>query len=310
MHPNVKDLTGKTFGELLVIGPAPRPEGKKGRSVYWECMCTCFKEVVIRSDSLVQGKSTTCGCTNDQTTRMRAAIKPRKSKYDHQPMSDNQTQTSVSIALGDLVALRNDLRNLSSTSRGTRMALTWLTEKINATEIVPLPRYANEQDQPRTVKGETMSEQSARFSGPTTCAVGGAGGFAHPSMGGMFIGGGGGGLASRNMGELAKGVSSSEQHTRLQFKPVLNNLSERKHSHYFKKCPYDAVDVYRVLKLFGVTDPAIAHAVKKLLVAGGRGAGKDITQDVQEAIDTCERWKDMREEDVTAGLELLELMKA
>jgi hypothetical protein len=282
MHPNVKDLTGKTFGELLVIGPAPRPEGKKGRSVYWECMCTCFKEVVIRSDSLVQGKSTTCGCTNDQTTRMRAAIKPRKSKYDHQPMSENQTQscTSVSIPLGELVALRNDLRNLHSNSRGTRMALTWLTEQINGTQIAPLPSYANENDKPRTVKGETISQQTDR-------------------------------LAAMPFQSLLVGPSDGhEERTRLRFKPALVNLSERKHSHYFKKCPYDAVDVYRVLKLFGVTDPAIAHAVKKLLVAGGRGAGKDITQDVQEAIDTCERWKDMREEDVTAGLELLELMKA
>ena len=30
---------------------------------------------------------------------------------------------------------------------------------------------------------------------------------------------------------------------------------------------------------------------KKLLVAGGRGAGKDINQDIQEAIDTLVRWR-------------------
>lgn len=76
----------------------------------------------------------------------------------------------------------------------------------------------------------------------------------------------------------------------------------RKHTHYFKNVePYGEIDVYRVLSLFEVTDPALQHAIKKLLVAGGRGAGKDISQDVQEAIDTLERWKEMRAEDGQTG---------
>lgn len=70
-----------------------------------------------------------------------------------------------------------------------------------------------------------------------------------------------------------------------------------KHNHYFKDVSHlDRVDVYRVLTLFGVTDPCIAHAAKKLLVAGGRG-GKSQHQDVQEAIDSLERWKAMQAED-------------
>lgn len=75
-----------------------------------------------------------------------------------------------------------------------------------------------------------------------------------------------------------------------------------KHSHYFKDVArLEVVDVYRVLSLFGVSDPCLQHATKKLLVAGGRGAGKDIDQDVQEAIDTLERWKNMRKEDGNAS---------
>lgn len=71
-----------------------------------------------------------------------------------------------------------------------------------------------------------------------------------------------------------------------------------KHGHYFKPVhKLTHIDVYRVLELFAVTDPCIQHAVKKLLVAGGRGAGKDIGQDIQEAIDTLERWMAMRQED-------------
>lgn len=71
-----------------------------------------------------------------------------------------------------------------------------------------------------------------------------------------------------------------------------------KHPHYYKDVRHlETIDVYRVLTLFNVTDPCIQHAVKKLLVAGGRGAGKDIGRDVQEAIDSLERFKEMRVED-------------
>lgn len=72
---------------------------------------------------------------------------------------------------------------------------------------------------------------------------------------------------------------------------------KRKHSHYFKNVAHlTHVDVYRVLALYDVTDQALAHAIKKLLVAGGRGV-KDFKRDVQEAIDTLNRRIEMFEED-------------
>lgn len=75
-------------------------------------------------------------------------------------------------------------------------------------------------------------------------------------------------------------------------------MSERKHSHYFKSVEgLKDIDVYRVLQLFNVTDPCLQHTVKKLLVAGGRGGGKDITRDIQEAIDMLKRWQEMRAEE-------------
>lgn len=70
-----------------------------------------------------------------------------------------------------------------------------------------------------------------------------------------------------------------------------------KHSHYFRDVAHlNTIDVYRVLELFNVTDQALGHAIKKLLVAGGRGH-KNIDKDVGEAIDTLVRWQAMREED-------------
>lgn len=71
-----------------------------------------------------------------------------------------------------------------------------------------------------------------------------------------------------------------------------------KHSHYYKDVArLDFVDVYRVLLLFNVTDPCLQHAIKKLLVAGGRGAGKDICKDVEEARDSLARFLEMRDEE-------------
>jgi hypothetical protein len=81
--------------------------------------------------------------------------------------------------------------------------------------------------------------------------------------------------------------------------PEIQNseVKSKKHSHYFKDVEHlKLIDVYRVIDLFNVTDPCIQHAVKKLLVAGGRGAGKDINKDVQESIDTLVRWQEMQEE--------------
>jgi hypothetical protein len=48
-------------------------------------------------------------------------------------------------------------------------------------------------------------------------------------------------------------------------------------------------DVYDVLVAYDVTNPAIAHAVKKLLCAGKRNGGKSVRQDYQEAIDSIQR---------------------
>jgi hypothetical protein len=48
------------------------------------------------------------------------------------------------------------------------------------------------------------------------------------------------------------------------------------------------VDVYDVLQAFGVSCPAVQHAVKKLLCAGLRGA-KSAEQDISEAANSCRR---------------------
>ena len=74
------------------------------------------------------------------------------------------------------------------------------------------------------------------------------------------------------------------------------NFKMKEYGHYYKKVPCEYIDVYRVLELFDVTDPCIQHAIKKLLVAGGRGH-KNIEKDVREAIVSLNRRIDMWEEE-------------
>jgi hypothetical protein len=219
-------------------------------------------------------------------------------------MTENQSAYSdtIGVKLDDLKAMRNTFNNLTAANvlRSTKACIAWLDTEIAKGE--PRASCANENDKPRhvgltpgqpecmTVKGETMSAQTERMLATSCSFIGGV------TQNGLKT------LTPEHAAEVAA-------RTPLKFKPVLNNLSERKHSHYFKKCPYDVVDVYRVLAMFGVTDPCFQHALKKILLSGDR-KHKDVEKDVQESIDTLMRWQEMREEDVTAGLALLELQKA
>ena len=57
------------------------------------------------------------------------------------------------------------------------------------------------------------------------------------------------------------------------------------------------VDVYDVLQAFGVSCPALQHAIKKLLCAGLRGA-KSAEQDISEAANSCRRAIELLEFDL------------
>lgn len=57
--------------------------------------------------------------------------------------------------------------------------------------------------------------------------------------------------------------------------------------------PDGTSDIYCVLKGYDVTCPAIAHAVKKLLVPGCRSGGKSYTQDLEEAMQSIQKAIDL-----------------
>ena len=59
---------------------------------------------------------------------------------------------------------------------------------------------------------------------------------------------------------------------------------------------YNKLDIYRILKLYEVSDPCLQHAIKKLLCARKRGV-KNQTQDINEAILSLQRLLEMQGED-------------
>lgn len=59
---------------------------------------------------------------------------------------------------------------------------------------------------------------------------------------------------------------------------------------------YNKLDIYRILKLYEVSDPCLQHAIKKLLCAGKRGV-KNQTQDINEAVQSLQRFLEMQGED-------------
>lgn len=71
---------------------------------------------------------------------------------------------------------------------------------------------------------------------------------------------------------------------------------------YYKDVSHlEVIDVYRILDLYGVTDPTAQHSLKKILLSGQRTGGKPPEKDIKEARDTLTRGLAMRREDADKG---------
>ena len=65
----VKDLSGQRFGSLTAV---ERLEEKSGSCYLWRCVCDCGNEVTLRSNVLLSGNTTSCGCARQKEMRSRA----------------------------------------------------------------------------------------------------------------------------------------------------------------------------------------------------------------------------------------------
>jgi len=56
---DAKDITGKRFTRLLVVGPS---HIDRHGSIHWHCKCDCGNEKAINGKSLKRGLTKSCGC--------------------------------------------------------------------------------------------------------------------------------------------------------------------------------------------------------------------------------------------------------
>lgn len=57
--PTKINLKNKRFSSLVVLFEAGK---NKWGAYFWKCLCDCGKEKIIRSSSLIQGRTRSCGC--------------------------------------------------------------------------------------------------------------------------------------------------------------------------------------------------------------------------------------------------------
>lgn len=65
--PPLKDLKGKKFHRLTVL---ERTNNSKSNQTQWICKCDCGKVVTVRSPSLLNGHTKSCGCFSNEVRKV------------------------------------------------------------------------------------------------------------------------------------------------------------------------------------------------------------------------------------------------
>jgi hypothetical protein len=76
------DLTGKIFGDLIVISFSHKifKSSRSGYYNFWKCKCSCGNEVAVLSGNLKKGNSKSCGCKSSRKTLRERMLIHGKSK--------------------------------------------------------------------------------------------------------------------------------------------------------------------------------------------------------------------------------------
>jgi len=165
-------LTGSRFGRLQVVGAAENI----GTKTAWSCICDCGNSSVARSELLVSGKTSSCGCLRRevmaQTKRKHGKSKsPERATYDHM--------------IGRCYNKNNE-RFSTYGARGIKVCERWLSSfEAFLSDMGPKPKGfsleridVNRGYEPENCKWIPMAEQSKNttrtvlitHSGKTMCA--------------------------------------------------------------------------------------------------------------------------------------------
>ena len=66
------NLVNQTFGRLTVVSKST--ERSSSGSIKWECLCSCGKSILVRTDSLKNGHTLSCGCFNKEQSSLKNTI--------------------------------------------------------------------------------------------------------------------------------------------------------------------------------------------------------------------------------------------
>ena len=93
-HKFYEDLTGQVIGKLTVI----KKSEKSNRRLYWDCKCTCGKEITVKGDHLRQKNQLSCGCLSSKGEEEIAQI-----------LKDNNIQFIIQYKFKDFVSNYNNI---------------------------------------------------------------------------------------------------------------------------------------------------------------------------------------------------------
>jgi|WetSurSiteA1Bulk_404760.scaffolds.fasta_scaffold08870_2 hypothetical protein len=105
MLNKIRDLTGKKFGELLVIKRINNLEKRGNKRTYWLCRCDCGNEKIILKEALLSGCTTSCGCYNRKKHLKPYGIATQNKKYTAYKHSAKQRNIVFSLSKEDFLEL-------------------------------------------------------------------------------------------------------------------------------------------------------------------------------------------------------------
>ena len=102
------DLTGQRFGRLTAVYHLSKRDGAKGNC--WHCRCDCGKDLDVRTENLLQGRTQSCGCWNrEQSAKM----------HEHMHYQDNTCIETLKQIHNGRQKNKNGFRGLFLTKNGS-----------------------------------------------------------------------------------------------------------------------------------------------------------------------------------------------
>lgn len=115
---NSKNLIGKKFGRLVVVGKADDYKNEKYSKSCWICKCICGKETIVRGNSLISGKTKSCGC-----------LKSEANSIVHRKHGMSETRlNNILYGMKQRCYNRNSQRYSDYGGRGITVCPEWLGE--------------------------------------------------------------------------------------------------------------------------------------------------------------------------------------